>query len=44
MSANSARVIDLQSYRQRRNQRATAPAPMPVYWVPVWVWVPVWRA
>ena len=47
MSAQGARVIDLEEYRRRReaqNERPTAAteqAPAMV-WVPVWMWVPYW--
>jgi hypothetical protein len=45
MSAQGARVIDLDEYRRRRaarrEQAAPAPAIPPVLWVPVWMWVPV---
>ena len=45
MSAQGARVIDLEQYRRRREEarERTAPAAQPpMMWVPVWVWVPVW--
>jgi hypothetical protein len=42
MSAQVARVIDLDEYRQRRQ----SPSVMPGIWfAPVWFWVPIplWR-
>jgi hypothetical protein len=46
MSAQGARVIDLEEYRRRREVRSEQPAPMlpvpPIVWVPVWMWVPFW--
>lgn len=46
MSAEGARVIDLDEYRRRRSQRnepaLPAVMPPPIVWVPVWLWVPVW--
>ncbi len=45
MSAEGARIIDLDEYRRRRVERSAQPplalAP-PIVWVPVWLWVPVW--
>ena len=44
MSSNTARVIDLESYRRRRaEQPAQELATRPVYWMPVWFWVPLWQ-
>ena len=44
MSAQRARVIDLESFRARRNGRAAAvPVRAPLIWVPVVAWFPVWR-
>ncbi len=47
MSARSARVIDLDEYRRRREEkRREAPAPVAslpqLVWIPVWMWVPFW--
>ena len=45
MSAEGARVIDLEQYRRRRQaprEQAASGTFMPMMWVPVWVWVPVW--
>jgi len=47
MSARGARVIDLEEYRRRREEkrRATPAAPVlsaPMVWIPVWMWVPFW--
>ncbi len=41
MSAQGARVIDLEEYRRRRAAKASRP-PALVVWVPVWMWVPCW--
>ena len=52
MSAQGARIIDLEEYRRRREARGEAgpstsaprgalPA-MPMAYYPVWVWVPIW--
>jgi hypothetical protein len=45
MSAQGARVIDLDEYRRRREAKRDLPAlpgPVPVVWVPMWMWVPFW--
>ncbi len=54
MSAEGARVIDLQEYRKRREAQNERPAPMQapvgmtgtspvaIVWFPVWTWVPCW--
>lgn len=54
MSAQGARVIDLEEYRRRREAQSQRPAPMraplgmtsaapvPIVWFPVWAWVPYW--
>ncbi len=46
MRATGPRVIDLEEYRRRREEKASTPAvapgPTPVVWVPVWMWVPCW--
>jgi hypothetical protein len=47
MSAQSARVINLEEYRRQRESRSDRQAPAqvasaPLVWVPVWVWVPFW--
>ncbi len=46
MSAQGARVIDLEEYRRRRaaktDQRAATAEMPPVVWIPVWMWVPFW--
>ena len=47
MSAQGARVIDLEEYRRKRRARSAQPtlmlAPAMVWYaVPVWFWVPVW--
>ncbi len=51
MSAQGARVIDLEEYRRRRDARrhqlptasaASASAPANLVWIPVWMWVPFW--
>ena len=47
MSAQGARVIDLEEYRRKRRARSAPPTPMLApamvwYAVPVWFWVPVW--
>jgi hypothetical protein len=47
MSAQGARVIDLEEYRRRRQARSAQPAPasaMVWYAVLVWFWVPVWTS
>ena len=47
MSAQGARVINLEQYRRQREGRNESPTPQPLasaplVWVPVWVWVPFW--
>ena len=47
MSAQSARVIDMEEYRRRRAAKTPRPgasngAAAPLVWVPVWMWVPFW--
>jgi hypothetical protein len=49
MSAQGARVIDLEEYRRKREARNARPMPMMApsmvwYAVPVWFWVPVWTS
>lgn len=46
MNASAARVIDLATFRQQRQQEAHAAhlssaLPAPPVWYPVWVWVPM---
>jgi len=47
MSAQGARVIDLEEYRRKRAARSAELAPPmapPMVWyaMPVWFWIPVW--
>jgi hypothetical protein len=46
MSSAAARVIQLDEFRRRRDERQTMShstnASTPVVWYPVWVWVALW--
>ena len=41
--AATARVIDLESFRARKNEQRAAVRRAPLVWVPVLVWFPMWR-
>ena len=46
MSAQGARVINLEEYRRRREAKIARPVAAglaaPLVWFPVWMWVPFW--